>query len=360
MKKIIFFIPTLGQGGAERVFVNLANEMVQRHRVSFVIQDSSGVLMDELSPLIETVDIGMENKLKVLRNFLNHIAMFKPDAVISTLSVPNVINVVAHKLSRHTYKVITRQAAPINRSMGYLIKKAHRFAFKNSDIVIANSNLTRNSMLDVLKLAKKSDAIKVIYNPVYDIKMYGLADQDENSSSRLDKSEKYILAVGRLEEVKNFSLLINAYHLTSAKTSLKLVILGEGSQRKLLEELIESLGLTERIVLMGNRSNPYPFYKGASLFISSSKREGFGNIIVEALAFNLPIIYLRSSGAPSEILKGNEYGHEVINNDALSMSKKIDEVFKTDTPITDQLTGRARDFSIEKIALEYEAVCFNS
>lgn len=114
------------------------------------------------------------------------------------------------------------------------------------------------------------------------------------------------------------------------------------------------MGLKDKVLLPGNIPNPYPFYKNANLFISSSRWEGFGNVIVEALTFGLPIIYTTSSGAPSEILDYGNYGHEVENNNSHAMAKKIDEINLINDYDRVRLENRAKIFAIDKIAMEYE------
>ena len=102
-------------------------------------------------------------------------------------------------------------------------------------------------------------------------------------------SGKYILGVGRLTKQKRFDLLIKAYHKANVKDH-KLVILGEGNQRCELERLIAELDLVDSVIMPGFVCNPYPWYKAATLFVLSSDCEGFGNVIVEALACGAPVI----------------------------------------------------------------------
>ena len=139
--------------------------------------------------------------------------------------------------------------------------------------------------------------ITTIYNPC-DIERVQILSAEQQELHR----GKYILGVGRLSKQKRFDVLIKAFHHLNTK-DYKLVILGEGNQRKELERLIKDFGLTDSVIMPGFVSNPYSWYKSASLFVLSSDSEGFGNVVVEALACGTPVIST-DCGPVNEILKG--------------------------------------------------------
>lgn len=357
MKKqnIFFFIPTLGQGGAEKVFLNLANEMVKNHNVSFILQDTKGVLFKDLNNGIKIHNIGFQNKLKLLFKILSLVSKKKPDVIISTLTIPNILNAIVHKASFHKYILITRQAAPILDSNRKIINILLTFSFRRSKVVIANSFRTKESISNNMKLKNNLDNVQVIYNPIFNLEMYEKANESIQENTFDYINDKFILSVGRLEQVKDFKLLIKSFGLSQSKNKLKLVILGEGSQRNEIELLIQKLNLNNEVHLLGSVSNPYPFYKNAEMFVSSSKWEGFGNVIVEALSFGLPIIYTKYSGAPKEILKDNEYGWGISKKCPIEMSNLIDTVYNKKNYNKTVLIERAKEFSVEKISLQYES-----
>lgn len=356
MKKVVFFIPTLGQGGAEKVFLNLANEFAKKHQVYLVLQSTGGVLMKDLSSEINVHNFGMDGNIKLLFKLMRFVSIIKPDVIISTLNVPNIVNALAHKLSFRSYILITRQASPVKiTNHQKIISRLLNFSFKQSKVVIANSLTTKKSILESHNLSENEVNIEVIYNPVFENKFYDLANDRSKLTKKVNDNGRFILAIGRLEDSKNFKLLIKAYSLSKIKEEWMLIILGEGSQRAMLEKLIGDFNLKDRVLLPGNISNPYPFYNNASLFISSSRWEGFGNVIVEALSFGLPIIITDSSGAPSEILDNGIFGFEVANDSPQAMADKIDEISNLKVIDKQFLKKRALDFSIEKISCQYES-----
>ena len=122
-------------------------------------------------------------------------------------------------------------------------------------------------------------------------------------------SEPIILGVGRLNEVKGFDDLIKAHkYLLMNNVKNKLIILGEGEQRGYLERLILELNVRDSVILKGFVDNPYKYMRSASVFVLSSKYEGFSVVIAEALSVGLPVVSTDCPSGPSEILEDGKYG----------------------------------------------------
>lgn len=154
----------------------------------------------------------------------------------------------------------------------------------------------------------------------------------------------YILGAGRLTKQKRFDLLIKAYHQANI-TDHKLVILGEGNQRLKLENLIDELKLNHLVVMPGFVDNPYPWYKNAKLFVLSSDFEGFGNVIIEALACGSAVVST-DCGPVNEILKGRLKQGLSPKGEYLPLADKI--ISYLDKPIVPTYED-IKYFSFEKI-----------
>lgn len=319
-KNIILFIPSLGRGGAERVFVNLSNVWIKKYNVTLIHQYDDNFLAEFLDKNIK--------QLKISRNFLLACFQFykivrkeKPLFVLSCLNIPNIINGFVSKLFFMKHKVVLRQAAPLNRvKINRIISFLLSNSFSLSDLVICNSETTQDTLNN-----KKYTA--VISNPVITSGMERLSNNLVDLDNRL-LDRKYILSVGRLETVKNFKLLIESY-IKLGNIDYALVILGEGSQRDDLEKLITINKLNDKVYLMGAVQNPYVYYKNASLFVSTSLHEGFGNVYIEAAYFSLPIVATKS-GAAQEILNYGEFGYIVERYDTQSIANIIQYVISQD------------------------------
>ena len=137
-------------------------------------------------------------------------------------------------------------------------------------------------------------------------------------------TQPYIIAVGRLSYQKGFDLLLYAYAALKAQGfEPDLVILGDGSQRKNLEGLAEQLGVAQHVIMPGFQDNPYPWVKGAELFISSSRYEGFCRVIAEALAVGTPVVATDCPSGPAEVLQGGRYGLLVENKNVDALAEGI-------------------------------------
>lgn len=136
--------------------------------------------------------------------------------------------------------------------------------------------------------------------------------------------EPYLVAVGRLEPQKGFDLLLRAYaDLRKRGVTEPLVIVGEGKDRAKLQELAQSLELGEQVVFTGFQANPYPWLKGAKIFVSSSRFEGFCRVIAEALAVGTPVVATDCPSGPAEVLEDGRAGVLVPNEDVPALADGI-------------------------------------
>ena len=132
-----------------------------------------------------------------------------------------------------------------------------------------------------------------------------------------------LLSVGRLEPEKGFETLLEAFQLVRKKRIVKLVVLGSGRLRDRLLLLAQKLGISNDVELLGFVSNPYPYMRHASLFVLASKREGFGNVIVEALACGTRVVSTNCPG-PVELLEGGKLGRLVPVGDSRALAEAIE------------------------------------
>ncbi len=160
----------------------------------------------------------------------------------------------------------------------------------------------------------------------------------------------FILAAGRLDHQKGFDLLIRAYAILKDSTlTHDLVILGDGPERTPLEQLACSLGVADRVNLVGFQENPYPWMRSCDIFVSSSRYEGFCRVIVEALAVGAPVISTDCPSGPAEILKGNTYGVLVPTKNVRALARAIWVLLDDEERLTNLQSlslRRAEDFGL--------------
>jgi len=161
-----------------------------------------------------------------------------------------------------------------------------------------------------------------------------------------------ILAVGRLVVQKDYPTLLRAFSLVRRKRQAHLLILGEGQERPRLEALVRQLGLTENVQMPGFVKNPYAYMARARLLVLSSKWEGFGNVLMEALACGTPVVSTDCKSGPGEILAEGRFGRLVPVGDAQALAAAMLETLQT-PPDQAMLRQRAQDFTLEKSVKEY-------
>jgi glycosyltransferase involved in cell wall biosynthesis len=163
-----------------------------------------------------------------------------------------------------------------------------------------------------------------------------------------------ILAVGRLTLQKDFPTLIRAFARLRARRSARLVILGEGELRDELEALVAELGLTADVALPGFVDNPFSWMRGSALFVLSSAWEGFGNVLVEAMACGTPVVSTDCPSGPAEILENGKWGRLAAVGDAEALARAIAEAL--DDPNPPDVRARAAFFSVERSVDAYLAI----
>jgi glycosyltransferase involved in cell wall biosynthesis len=161
-----------------------------------------------------------------------------------------------------------------------------------------------------------------------------------------------ILGAGRLTAQKDFPTLIRAFALARAAQPMRLILLGEGELREPLRALAADLGIAAQVDLPGFVENPYAFMSRAHVFVLSSAWEGFGLVLVEAMACGTPVVSTDCPAGPAEILMGGRFGRLVPVGDAGAMAEAIRATLADPLP-ADRLRSRAGDFSLEKIGDEY-------
>ena len=149
----------------------------------------------------------------------------------------------------------------------------------------------------------------MIYNPVITQELLERREEPLAHPWFRANEPPVIMGIGRLTEAKDFPTLLRAFAGIRAQQRVRLVILGEGSDRDKLETLVDRLGVKEDVLLPGFVTNPYPYLKRASAFVLSSQREGLPTVLIEAMALGVPCVATDCESGPSEILAGGRYGH---------------------------------------------------
>ncbi|MDJ0681887.1 MAG: glycosyltransferase [Xenococcaceae cyanobacterium MO_167.B52] len=358
MKKIAIFLADLEGGGAERVMFNLACGFVQEGlRVDLILAFANGPYLNILPPEIKIIDLAAKKLSLSVFSLSNYLKKERPDVFISALEDTNIIAILASKLAKINIKVMVTvhnnlveeslNAATIKRKLvPYLI----RWIYPLADYVVAVSCGVATSLK---RLGIQSNQIHTIYNPIVTSNFKQKAQETIQHQWFVNQHTPIILGVGRLEPQKDFATLIKAFFLVRKKEAAKLIILGEGSQYSYLTSLARKLDLSkEDVSFPGFVDNPYAYMKRASILVMSSVWEGFGNVIVEAMAVGTPVVATDCPSGPAEILEQGKYGALVPVGDATMMAEAIIATLQN-PPERELLIERGRKFSLEAAIYQY-------
>jgi glycosyltransferase involved in cell wall biosynthesis len=279
----------------------------------------------------------------------------RPCALLSLIVDPNLISVRAKYYARIPMRLVISERASIMRFLVWneltripLMKRDYPKADK---IVVISYGLFYeiNRILSIPK-----DKIIVIYNPI-DPELFQKMNEPINHPWFEDGQPPVILAVGRLTKQKDFPNLLRAFAIVRQYRPVRLLILGDGEDRPLLEQLAKDLNISEDVSLPGFTDNPYAFMKKSAIFVLSSIYEGFGNVLVEALACGCPVVATDCPTGPREILDNGRYGRLVPVGDHEALAKAILETLDNpDFPATkEERIQRALEFSLDAAVEKY-------
>jgi len=153
------------------------------------------------------------------------------------------------------------------------------------------------------------EKIKYLPDPILNIQFIQKKKNENNPIEKEISSDKTLISIGRLSKQKNFSFLINAFHnLQKKKPNLNLVIIGDGENKKKLEDQIQRLNLNEKVFLLGFKKNIFDYLKNSKMFILPSLWEDPGFVLVEAGYMNLTILSSDCPNGPKELLSNKKNG----------------------------------------------------
>ncbi|MFC4025016.1 glycosyltransferase [Oceanobacillus longus] len=362
-KRVLFFIYQMGAGGAARTLLNILNNMDQsKFTPVLVTLDYNGNYEQYLNPEIKFIKL----KTKRLRSAIFPLAKVireeKADIVFSTIPNYNTIAILGNLFSFTGAKNIVREAAYLGGTTSADLKlRLYGLLYKFSSKVIALSNGVKGNIVHRYKV--KPEKIEVIYNPV-DIESIQRNINEgtipEEHAVIFTGAEKVMITAGRLVNDKDQKTLIKAFAEVNRRIDTKLVILGEGKLEKELKSLAEELNIVEQVYFLGFQENPYIYFTKADVFVLSSKREGFGHVLAEALATGTPVVSTNAQPGAQEVLNNGEYGLMCEVGDVKALAEKIYETLTWDEKQINHAIQkgleRANTFHAKTIVKQYENI----
>jgi glycosyltransferase involved in cell wall biosynthesis len=252
----------------------------------------------------------------------------RPGWLLSAFPHTNIAAIGACALSRTDTRCIVTEHAPLSHQIAQqggwryrLLPPLLRSLYRRADAVVAVSNGVRDDLQAIAGLALPP---LVIRNPVLPPDFMAESLQAPDHPWLLDPRLEVVLSVCRLGAEKDLPTLLRAFaELRHARPAARLLLAGEGAERPALERLIESLGLRDVAQLPGRTDQPLRWMRHAAVFVLPSRFEGFGNVLVEALACGTPVVSTDCPVGPREVLDNGRLGALVPVGDVTAMAREI-------------------------------------
>ncbi len=348
--RIALFLPSLEGGGAERVMVNLAQGFVDEGReVDLVLVKAEGVYLNLAPDKVRIIDLQGKRVITSLLSLGKYLRREQPETLLSAMDHANVIAILARFFSR----VKTRIAVSVHSTLSIEVRQAKSWrgkilpwfinqSYPYADAIIAVSTGVAEDLARMTTIHDKK--IRVIYNPVVTPQLLEKQQQAVSHPWFQKNQPPVLLAVGRLTEQKDFTTLINAFSVIRNQKACRLLILGEGEMRTVLEALIAKLKLTEDVQMPGFVDNPYAYMKQADVFVLSSAWEGLVTVLIEAMACGTPVVSTDCPSGSREILADGKFGQLVPVGDYEALADAVIQTLEREKKPT-LLIKRANDFT---------------
>lgn len=336
MKKILFFIESLGGGGAEKVITDIVRNINKdKYDITVVTVTDSGIYNDEISKHCTYKSILSTNNKNLFNRIIYKIKyklIYKlPCKLIYKFVINDKYDIeiafvegfatkfIATSSNKRSKKIAWVHVDPIDRSYSdnyFKNLNSQINCYKKYNNIICVSNAVANSFK---KKFEVYDTVKVIYNP---IDSNDIINKSKDTTINIKKDKLTLCTIGRLTEQKGYDRLLKIIKkLKNEGLNFELWILGDGEQRDLIENYIYKNNLNDFVKLLGFNKNPYKYLKLADIFVCSSRAEGFSLAIAEAMVLGVPIISTNCSG-PSELLSFGDHGI-LVDNDISSLYEGI-------------------------------------
>lgn len=352
MKKILFVLPNLAGGGAERVTLNLCRGLNKcKYEIILCLLKKEGDYINEIPDGIKVIDLNIS---RVRYSFFSLIYVFfkvRPDIVFSTIGHFNAFIGATKFFVPKEIKFIAREANIISqKKYSLFIKWFYKFFYKNFNLIICQSQDMVDDLNKFLPMLK-TKTVK-INNPVN--------YEDIRSKNRYNEEELFpegvinLLTVGSCTYQKGYDMLLESLARFQNINRFHLTIIGKGELLESTKKLSEKLNIKDNVSFLGFKENPYNYMSQADIFISSSRYEGFPNVVLESLVCGTPVIGNNYLGGINEIITHDIMGAIIDINDSQLFEVTSTRIFEKNYNEEEIVNIVLQKYSMGKIIQEYE------
>ena len=355
--RVLFVHSQMPGGGIERVTLTLLEEFQKRGvRCSLALRCAQGEFIDEACALTDVVELAPDGMRSFIPQLADLIKRFGPTHIVTAMPDVTLLTLVARRWARSAACTIqgvhlTQKRVAYKKTVSGAIRWRYerllaRIAYQRVDSVVAVSAGIRDELREQFGIS--AGRIRLIHNPV--VRDSDIASGVQARTSAAGRVR--LCSVGRLSYQKGLDVLIRALRQVDGQWELE--IHGNGAERDRLSELVNSCGLAERVHLRGHTDDPLHAIDAADWFVMPSRFEGFGVVLVEALARGVPAIASDCPHGPREILNDGEFGVLVCPDDVDALStalqRAIDGHYHFDSG---KLARRASNYSVSRSAARW-------
>jgi glycosyltransferase involved in cell wall biosynthesis len=300
--KVLYVITSLGLGGAEKLLLYYLKNLDKKKYSIYVccFRDKPDDLMEEMSDYAEIINLKVKNKFNpvIIFYMLKLIREIKPNIIHTHLFQPRVYATIANLFNRQSV-LITQKHSIVNPKKHNIFILFEMISISMNKRVIAISESVKNSLIKYEFIPPNK--IFLLPNCID----YQAFNRASNRQFIRNTNEIVIGTVGRLEKVKGINYLLLAMKIILAKFPYaRLEIVGDGSLLEELEEISKKIGISNSVKFFGKFTDVIPFYKRMDIFVLPSILEGFGIVLLEAMAAGIPVVASDVDGIREVIIQG--------------------------------------------------------
>jgi len=355
--RVLFFLPDLDGGGAQRTIINIANALSRRGiEASLAAVRADGPARAWLNKDVDLVDLGAGRIRHSVLPLRRAIKSIRPDVLFSTILDANIVAALATVGLIRKPKLILRETNSLRArgDVGSFRWCLAGWAYTRADIVIALSSGVERELAEDFNLCR--DRLLTVSNPVDVAAARTKAGLLDSVISSWEGST--LVAAGRLHRQKGFDLLIQSI-AELKRRDIRIVILGDGPEEAALRRQVAQMNMSDRVEFTGFLDNPYPWLAAADLFVLPSRWEGFGHVIVEAMSVGTPVIAADCPHGPADIIEDGVDGRLTPVEDPVALGTAIEAMLsdpKSLLRFSEKAEIKAEQFDVETIVEQYLAL----
>jgi exopolysaccharide biosynthesis WecB/TagA/CpsF family protein len=348
-RSVAFFMHDFAGGGVERMRLALAAALAADGcRVTIIVVNAAGPLAARVPSSVQIVDLGCRQVSRAALKLRRYVRSQRPDILISSLDHNNIAALVACIGAGRAVRLVICQhnALSAELSLGWryrVVPWLYWLLQRRADAIVAVSKGVADDLAATAHLSRNT--ISIIENPVIDPCRLPAITAKPPHPWFTDDGVPVFVFVGRLVPQKDPATLLAAFAARLQRGPARLIVLGEGPLQVTMVEAAERAGMGSSILFAGFIAEPLPWIAYADALILTSKYEGFGNVIVEALACGTPVIATDCPHGPAEILAHGEFGILVPVGDAAAVGRAMGDDLRARFPAP-VLRARGQDFSV--------------